>query len=267
MGTRERAEMWDERVAVARACRVLAHRGVVEDVLGHVSLRVDGDRALLRCRGPLEHGLRFTTPADVRLVDFDGAILDGGDRSGYTAPTEAPIHLVTMRRRADVRAVVHAHPPAAVVAGLCDIDLVPMFGSYDIPAARLAAGGIPVYGRSVLIRDKATADEMLASMGDRPACVLRGHGTVTVGSSLAEAMLRTLAVDRLCRIALAVMQASGRSATAIADADLAELPDLGAGLNTDSAWRFHLAALAADGWDLAPADVEQPAEARHGSGA
>ena len=40
------------RVALARACRVMAHRGLVDDVLGHVSLRVDERRLLVRCRGP-----------------------------------------------------------------------------------------------------------------------------------------------------------------------------------------------------------------------
>ncbi|HZD72910.1 MAG TPA: class II aldolase/adducin family protein, partial [Actinomycetota bacterium] len=48
------------REQVATACRVLADEGLVESVLGHVSARA-GDRMLLRCRGPREHGLRFTT--------------------------------------------------------------------------------------------------------------------------------------------------------------------------------------------------------------
>jgi hypothetical protein len=34
------------------------------------------------------------------------------------------------------------------------------------------------------------------------------------------------------------------------DADMAELPDLGPAFNRDVLWRHHLAALAADGWDL-----------------
>jgi ribulose-5-phosphate 4-epimerase/fuculose-1-phosphate aldolase len=33
-------DLWDQRVAVARACRVMARAGLVEDVLGHISLRV-----------------------------------------------------------------------------------------------------------------------------------------------------------------------------------------------------------------------------------
>ena len=59
-------------------------------------------------------------------------------------------------------------------------------------------------------------------------------------------MLRALAVDRLSRTALAVVGAGG-TLRPIPHGDLAELPDLGAGLNEHTLWRFHLAALAADG--------------------
>ena len=40
------------RDAVARACRILAMEGVVDGVLGHVSVRVGEDRMLIRGRGP-----------------------------------------------------------------------------------------------------------------------------------------------------------------------------------------------------------------------
>src|SRR5689334_1061234 len=105
----------DERLRVARACRVMAMRGLVEDILGHISLRVDEPavgHALLRCRGPHERGLRFTTPHDIRLVDLDGRFVEPDD--GYALPNEAPLHLETLRRRDAVTAVVHAHPPAVV---------------------------------------------------------------------------------------------------------------------------------------------------------
>lgn len=46
----------DERMLVANACRVLAVRGLVDDILGHVSLRVDDDTVLIRARGPQERG-------------------------------------------------------------------------------------------------------------------------------------------------------------------------------------------------------------------
>lgn len=256
-GSPAAATHWAERVELARACRLMAYRGLVEDVLGHISLRIDDDRLLLRCRGPFEAGLRFTRPADIRLVDYDAAIVDGGDEHGYTAPNESPIHTETLRRRPDVRAVLHVHPPAAVVAGLAELPLLPLFGSYDIPAARLAATGIPRYDRSVLIRRPDLAAELLDVMGDRPACVLVGHGIVTTGTTARAAMLTALAVDRLARTTLDVARAGG-TPRPIPRRDLDELPDLGPGLNTDALWRFHLASLAADGWDLDPQEQRAP---------
>ena len=86
-----------------------------------------------------------------------------------------------------------------------------------------------------------------------PVCVLAGHGLVTIGADEREAVLLALAADRLARIALTIRQAGGTIRT-ISPADLAELPDLGAGFNQDTLWRFHLASLAADGWDVASRD-------------
>jgi 3,4-dihydroxyphthalate decarboxylase len=64
-----------------------------------------------------------------------------------------------------------------------------------------------------------------------------------------------MAVDRLSRIALQIVAASGSMPEQIPEADLAELPDLGSTLNHEAAWRFQLASLAADGWDLGPAEL------------
>ena len=55
----------DLKREVAQGCRVMAHQGLVEDILGHISFRVDEAHALVRCRGPQERGLRFTTPDDL----------------------------------------------------------------------------------------------------------------------------------------------------------------------------------------------------------
>src|SRR5450755_1572552 len=108
----------DLRLAVAQACRVLAFAGLAEDVLGHVSVRDGSDALLVRCRGPRERGLLFTTPDDIHLVGLDGPreLPDG-----YRAPSELPIHVETLRSRPAVTAVVHAHPPAVVTADLAGL--------------------------------------------------------------------------------------------------------------------------------------------------
>jgi ribulose-5-phosphate 4-epimerase/fuculose-1-phosphate aldolase len=231
---------------VALACRMLAHAGLAEDVLGHVSLRAGPDRMLIRCRGPREAGLLFTTAEDVHPVGLDGPYdLPGG----YTVPIELPIHAETLRRRPEVTAVVHAHPPALVAAGLARLPLRPIFGAYNIPAMRLALEGVPVYERGVLIRRAELAEEMLAAMGDRPVCALRGHGLTAVGATVQQAVVRALNVEALARMTLRAGLA-GSDLEPLPGKDLAELPDLGAGLNEEAVWRHRLARLELAGLGL-----------------
>jgi ribulose-5-phosphate 4-epimerase/fuculose-1-phosphate aldolase len=228
-----------QRLAVAQACRVLAQAGLAADVLGHVSVRTGPDSLLVRCRGPRESGLLFTTPDDVHEVGFDGPHdLPGG----YSVPGELPIHVQTLRSRPEVTSVVHAHPSAVVTADLAGLTLRPVIGAYNIPAMSMARRGIPVYPRAVLIRRAELADEMLAAMGSAQVCVLRGHGVTATGSSIAEAVIRALNVEALARVVLGAAQAGGHPAD-LPDADVAELPDLGATLNEQSVWRYHLASL------------------------
>jgi len=232
-------DLADLRRRVALACRVLAHAGLAADVLGHVSVRVGPDELLVRCRGPRESGLLFTTADDVHRVSFDGPRdLPGG----YAVPSELPIHVQTMRARPEATSVVHAHPPAIVTADLAGLTLRPVIGSFNIPAMRMARDGIPVYPRAVLIRRAELAEEMLAAMGSAPICVLRGHGVTTTGATIEQAVIRALNAEALAKVILGAAQAGGHPPD-LPDADIAELPDLGSTLNEENVWRYHLARL------------------------
>lgn len=234
-------ELTELRRSIALACRVLAIHGVAEDVLGHVSVRAGPGMILVRCRGPAERGLLFTTPADVHLVPLDeDAPADLPD--GYAVPSELPIHTWLLRHRPDAVAVVHAHPPSVVTADLAGLKLRPIVGAYNIPALRLAVAGIPVYPRAVLIRRAGLAAEMAAAMGEARACVLRGHGVAAVGTSVADAVLRVLNLDSLARMMLGVAAAGGRPADLAAE-DIAELTEVGETRSERYLWQHQLARL------------------------
>ena len=230
--------MSDPRTTVAQACRILAAEGLVEGVLGHVSARAGEDRMLIRCRGAAERGLMFTTEQDVRTADLDGALIGAAD--GYAVPNELPIHGELLRARPDVNAVVHAHPPAVLLCGLAGLELRPAFGAYNIPAMRMALEGVPVYPRSVLIRRPELAHEMIAAMGDRPVCVLKGHGITVTGASVEEAVVRALNLNALATVTLELARLGARPEPIPAE-DAAELPDLGSAFNDLAVWRYHLA--------------------------
>ncbi len=233
------------RASVARSCRILAHQGVVENILGHVSARTGPNRMLIRCRGPQERGLRVTEPTDIRLVSFDGQVLD--DPTGqYRAPHELPIHAAVYRDRPAAMAVVHAHPRTVLVATLAGITLRPVFGAYNIPAMRMALAGIPVWPRSVLVNRDDLAEELLQVMGDRDLCIMHGHGVTVAGASVAQATVRTLDLNVLAGVHLQLAQLNADPPT-LAAHDIALLPDLGGQFNDTTLFRYYADAEAASG--------------------
>ncbi|OMC21855.1 class II aldolase/adducin family protein [Mycobacterium sp. SP-6446] len=234
----------EQRALVAQGCRVAAARGLVDGILGHLSLRIDDERLLIRCRSDTDTGVAFTRASDVRLITFDGTAGATGELDGYRVPNELPIHVETLLANPEYRAVAHLHPPAVVAADLAGIEIRPIYGAYDIPGAWLARGGVPVYKRAVLIRNSALGKEMVAAMRDRPLVICRGHGITSAAATVEQAVLQAISVDALARMSLRVRSAGGTPAD-IDDSDWDDLPDLGAAFTAEAAWRHEVARLGA----------------------
>lgn len=78
-------------------------------------------------------------------------------------------------------------------------------------------------------------------MGDRPICLLRGHGVTVTGADVPEAVLRSVALETLAGVTPQTARLGVRPEP-VSEADLAELPDLGAEFNVSARWRSLLAA-------------------------
>ena len=162
-------ELETQRQAIADGCRILAREGLVTATLGHISARA-GDGMLLRTRGPDDRGLQFATADDIKPVPLDAV---EGRAGTHRIPVEAPLDGETLRRHGAVGAVVHAHPPAVVACTIAGAAAAADHWRLRHPASRMAHDGIPVFSRSVLIRDAGVASQMLNVMGRRRrACSL-----------------------------------------------------------------------------------------------
>jgi len=155
--------------------RMLEHQEII-DYNGHASIRLDDGRMLINAGNCQRSQL---TVDDICTIDLDGQVEAGRGKP----PLEFHLHAGIYRARADVRAVVHAHPRWSTVLTMAGKPYLPVYaqGSLVHP--------VPVLDSPNSINNRAMADRLAATLGDRPAALMKSHGAVTVGQTLVEAFV------------------------------------------------------------------------------
>ena len=166
------AEARREIVAVGRR---LYERNLIVATDGNISARLDDGRLLFTrtglCKGD--------------LGENDLVVLESPDKWRQTTglSSEAPMHLEAYRRRPDVNAVIHAHPPYAVALSLAGIDLDDKL----LPELILTLGEVPTAPFAAPCSIEGS--EAIKGLIDKhDTLILYRHGALTVGSSLREAL-------------------------------------------------------------------------------
>jgi ribulose-5-phosphate 4-epimerase/fuculose-1-phosphate aldolase len=182
------------RERVAQACRILGKLNLTKEPSGHVSARVPSeDKVLIKARGPDESGLRFVSARDIISVDFNGKKVAGDD--GLESPQEVFIHTWLYKTRPDVQCVVHVHPLTVVLFTICNKPLLPLYGAYDPSGLRLLVEGLASYPRSITVSNEKLGEEFAQAMGNKSACLMRGHGITSAGPSVEEATLTAIKLN------------------------------------------------------------------------
>ncbi|HEX7230032.1 MAG TPA: class II aldolase/adducin family protein [Candidatus Binatia bacterium] len=178
---------------IISACRVLSEQKLVEG-FGHVSARLpNSDSFLLTPR----ISLALVTEDDLLTLNLDGKVLE--DR--HPAPFEAWLHTAIMKSKPAVNAVTRIHARVANMFSVTDRKLEPVHnhGSFF-------SGGVPVFKKPDLISSAALGAEMVESLGEHPAILLRGNGQVTVGRTVAEAVMMAIYLEEAAAILYGALQ-------------------------------------------------------------
>jgi len=176
------------RRSIAEAGRRLYAKGFIAGNEGNLSVR-ERDRLLVTPSGACKGFLR---PEDIVVTD-----LEGRPRGGARATSEILMHAAVYRRRPDVGAVVHAHPPVATGFAVAGLPL-------DRPVLAepiVTLGPVPV----VPFGTPSTADladRVGSAIGSFHALLLANHGALTVGETLWRAWERMETLEQYARIAL-----------------------------------------------------------------
>ncbi len=202
------------------ASRTCADHGVI-DAYGHVSARSDTDPKryfMSRAVAP-----ELITEADILEYDLDSQPIVAGGPKGYN---ERFIHGEIYKLRPDVHAIVHNHSHAVVPFSCTGCTLRPIFHM-----AAFIGLGIPSWdirddhpGSDMLVRSAAMGRSLAQKLGQQPAALMRGHGSVVVGPKIQTAVGRTVYLDHNAKMQTqAMLMTAGAGPDAVVYMDAAEV--------------------------------------------
>lgn len=173
----------------------LIKNGLVAWTSGNVSGR-DPETGLVVIK---PSGIRYEdlTPESMVVVDLDGKVVEGNHKPS----SDTFAHVYVYRHRPDVNGVVHTHstfatawaavgrPIPAVLTAICD-----EFGG-PVPVGAYAKIGGDEIGR-----------EIIRSIGDSPAVLMKNHGVFTIGKTPEAAVKAAVMVEDVARTVFYALQ-------------------------------------------------------------
>lgn len=182
------------RRQLTRFSRWMYRLGFAPGTSGNLSVRL-GEGLILAT--PTACSKALLRPADMVVVDWDGRLL----RGKRNVTSEIGMHLAIYRGRADVSAVVHAHPPIATGFASCGLAL-------DEPLCAeliMTLGSIPLAGYATTGTDEVGAS-LQPFLRHHDAILLANHGLVTYGKDLLDAFMKLETCEHFAQVCLTARQ-------------------------------------------------------------
>jgi ribulose-5-phosphate 4-epimerase/fuculose-1-phosphate aldolase len=179
---------------LAAAFRIFARFGFDEGVAGHITAR-DPERLDHFWVNPLAKHFSRIRASDLILVNHQGEVVEGNALVNTAA---FAIHSQIHAARPDVVAAAHSHSMYGKAWSTLGRTLDPI--TQDSCAFFEDHAVFDDYTGVVV--DLEEGKRIAHALGDNKACILRNHGLLTVGHSVAEAVWWFVAMDRSCHAQL-----------------------------------------------------------------
>ncbi|HEY4366182.1 MAG TPA: class II aldolase/adducin family protein [Steroidobacteraceae bacterium] len=195
------AAEWQTRVDLAAAYRLVALHGWDDLIFTHLSARVPGpDHHFLL--NPYQLMFEEITASSLVKIDAEG-------RPAMPTPYQVnaagfTIHSAIHMSRNDAQAVLHLHTPFGQAVSAMSEGLMP-----HTQTAMVAGSDIAYHDYEGIATDLEERERLVRDLGMKNVMILRNHGTLTVGATIADAFLRMYFLERACE-AQVHMLAAGR---------------------------------------------------------
>lgn len=193
---------WQARVELAALFRALHAYGMTDLVYNHVTMRVPGEpeHILLNPFGLL---YKEVTASSLYKIHLDGTILYRPDEAYSINPAAYVIHTAIHAARHDAMCVLHTHSSAGSAVSAMACGLLPISQH-----SHMFIGALGYHDFRGPVVDLAQQGQLVRDLGAYQALVMRNHGLLVCGRSVAEAFLNIYWLESACRIQVAAMGAA-----------------------------------------------------------
>lgn len=186
-------EEWRARRDLAACYRLMDRYGMTDMIYNHITAQIPGKPGSLLIN---LYGLLYKeiTASNLVEIDLDGNVLRkpdtdyGINRSGYV------IHGCIHRARPDVHCVIHTHTRAGMAISAMRSGLLPI-----TQTASRFHGHIGYHGFEGPAIDLAEQERLVHDLGAHNAMILRNHGLLSCGASIAQAFNLMYQLEMSCR--------------------------------------------------------------------
>ena len=193
-------EEWQLRVDLAACYRLVAAYGWSDLIFTHVSARIPGPEHHFLIN---PYGLMFDEITASSLIKVDQQCNKLSDSPFPVNPAGFVIHSAIHEAREDAGCVLHTHTRAGVAVSAQQCGVLPISQQSTFVLASLAYHGY----EGVAFRDEEKP-RLQADLGHANFLMLRNHGLLTVGNTIADAFLAMYIFETTCQIQVAA-QAGG----------------------------------------------------------
>ncbi len=194
-------EEWAVRVELAACYRLVAMYRWDDLIFTHISAKVPGPERHFLIN---PYGQLFEEISASSLVKIG---LDGNavSESPYPVnPAGFVIHSAIHEARADAKCVLHLHTPQGQAVSAQEHGLLPI-----TQTAMAFTGAVAYHDYEGIATDLSERARLVRDLGDKSVMILRNHGTLTVGETVADAFIRMYFLERACEAQVLALRGGG----------------------------------------------------------
>lgn len=184
---------WQARCELAALYRMVAHFRMTDLIDTHITLRIPGPEHhfLINQYGVIFDRMRAS---DLVRIDQHGNVVDQANGERRVNAAGFVIHSAIHMARPDMHCVIHTHTAAGIAVSAQEHGLLP-----------ISQHALKFYGKLAYHQYEGIAlslderERLIADLGTHKAMILRNHGLLAGGASVAEAFHEIHFLERACQ--------------------------------------------------------------------